>query len=125
MLFYNYKLYPYIFFLSNTYCIDGTTIPETTETTQTTTYTPYVNTQNNRCIYNSYCFPIIITISIVLFAILVVHCWQYYVNVLLVNIHSKKNKNKIPIRYVVNEVHVYNEDETREGKENKNLYSEI
>lgn len=113
MMFRNKFLIYLIYIFSNTYSVKGTT----TQTTQITTYNYNLNKQNNQCIYNSYCFPIILTVSIVLFAILVVQCWQYYVNVFIVNKHSKKNK---PITYVVSNVYEYNKNE-----DINNIYSEI
>ena len=109
----NTSLIYIICFFSNTNSV-GCTTTETSKTTKITTYNSYVNKQNNRCIYNSYCLPIIIIISTILFFIFLVQCWQYYISVILVDKHSKKNKQ---VAYVVsNEYNNKNED---------NIYSEI
>lgn len=113
MIFRNNILIFTICFFSNAYSVECTTT-ETTETTKSTTYNSYLNKQNNKCIYNSYCLPIIIIISTILFFIFLVQCWQYYISVILVDKHSKKNKR---VAYVVS--NEYN------NKKEDNIYSEI
>lgn len=119
-----------ISFLSNTYYIESTTTETTTENSQLTTYSSNINKQNKRCIYNSYCLPIIITISTILFFILLIQSWQYYKGTFLINKHSKKNKR---VTYVVSNVYEYNNPINHNSPINpnnqnnliKNIYAEI
>ena len=121
-----------ICFFTNTYFISGTTTPThtltlttstpATSTPTTSTLTPTnINTLSNKCIHSSYCFPIIVITSTVLFTILLVQCWKSCVKILLIKKHSKKYSADNPVRYVVNEVYEYIPEDNAEN----NKYSEI
>ena len=101
---YDSKLYKYTLYiistLSNTYCVESTIRHRQTETSQ--------DKLRNKCIHDSYCLPIITMLGMLLLTTTLTYCYQCYIRGIFTNKQgNKNNKNKqnIPIRYVVSDVY--------------------